>query len=138
MTQRRSSRPSSAGLGWPQWEAAMARSKTSDQCSMRSKFRKAASANNRRGTALTRPNRDRDGGSTARVLTAPSSALWGTEAAVRRLTSESTDMKDRALEALGVSKRYAERDALSSVDLIAHRGQLHGLLGPNGAGKTTL
>jgi ABC-2 type transport system ATP-binding protein len=43
-----------------------------------------------------------------------------------------------ALEARGVSKRYANRDALRSVDLIAQPGQLHGLLGPNGAGKTTL
>src|SRR6185503_5248804 len=43
-----------------------------------------------------------------------------------------------ALEALGVSKRYGERDALHGVDLIARPGRLHGLLGPNGAGKTTL
>ena len=43
-----------------------------------------------------------------------------------------------ALEALGVSKRYGERDALCRVDLIAEPGRLHGLLGPNGAGKTTL
>jgi ABC-2 type transport system ATP-binding protein len=43
-----------------------------------------------------------------------------------------------ALEAAGVSKRYGSRDALSSVDLVARPGELHGLLGPNGAGKTTL
>jgi ABC-2 type transport system ATP-binding protein len=43
-----------------------------------------------------------------------------------------------ALEALGVSKRYGDREALAAVDLIAQRGRLHGLLGPNGAGKTTL
>ena len=43
-----------------------------------------------------------------------------------------------ALEAAGVSKRYGDRDALSSVDLVARPGALHGLLGPNGAGKTTL
>jgi ABC-2 type transport system ATP-binding protein len=43
-----------------------------------------------------------------------------------------------ALEALGVSKRFGDRDALSGVDLIARGGELHGLLGPNGAGKTTL
>jgi ABC-2 type transport system ATP-binding protein len=48
-------------------------------------------------------------------------------------------MVDRlALEALGVSKRYGDRDALCGVDLIARPGRLHGLLGPNGAGKTTL
>jgi ABC-2 type transport system ATP-binding protein len=43
-----------------------------------------------------------------------------------------------ALEALGISKRYGDRDALCRVDLVAERGRLHGLLGPNGAGKTTL
>src|SRR5260221_6755875 len=43
-----------------------------------------------------------------------------------------------ALEALGVSKRYGDRDALCRVDLVARPGRLHGLLGPNGAGKTTL
>jgi ABC-2 type transport system ATP-binding protein len=43
-----------------------------------------------------------------------------------------------ALEAVGVSKRYGGRDALSRVDLVAQPGRLHGLLGPNGAGKTTL
>src|SRR5262245_23454761 len=43
-----------------------------------------------------------------------------------------------ALEAIGVSKRYGDREALCDVDLIARPGQLHGLLGPNGAGKTTL
>jgi ABC-2 type transport system ATP-binding protein len=48
-------------------------------------------------------------------------------------------MVDRlALEALGVSKRYGDRDALCGVNLIARPGRLHGLLGPNGAGKTTL
>src|SRR6185295_17565621 len=43
-----------------------------------------------------------------------------------------------ALEAIGVSKRYGDRDALCGVDLMARPGELHGLLGPNGAGKTTL
>src|SRR5262245_48444682 len=43
-----------------------------------------------------------------------------------------------ALEAVGVSKRYGDREALCGVDLIAEPGRLHGLLGPNGAGKTTL
>ncbi|MEO7275513.1 MAG: ATP-binding cassette domain-containing protein [Vicinamibacterales bacterium] len=42
------------------------------------------------------------------------------------------------LEVIGVSKRYGVREVLSSVDLVADRGQVHGLLGPNGAGKTTL
>jgi ABC-2 type transport system ATP-binding protein len=43
-----------------------------------------------------------------------------------------------AVEAIGVSKRYGNRDALRGVDLVARPGRLHGLLGPNGAGKTTL
>jgi len=43
-----------------------------------------------------------------------------------------------ALEALGVSKRFGDREALCSVDLAASSGRVHGLLGPNGAGKTTL
>jgi ABC-2 type transport system ATP-binding protein len=43
-----------------------------------------------------------------------------------------------ALEAVGVCKRYGNRDALRNVSLTACRGQLHGLVGPNGAGKTTL
>ena len=42
------------------------------------------------------------------------------------------------LEAIGVSKRYGQHEALSRVNLVAEPGQLHGLLGPNGAGKTTL
>jgi ABC-2 type transport system ATP-binding protein len=47
-------------------------------------------------------------------------------------------MSDRAaLEAVGVSKRYGDREALRSVDLTAQPGRVHGLLGPNGAGKTT-
>jgi ABC-2 type transport system ATP-binding protein len=44
----------------------------------------------------------------------------------------------RALEAAGISKSYGDRAALSGVNLVADRGQLHGLLGSNGAGKTTL
>ena len=47
-------------------------------------------------------------------------------------------MERVALEAIGVSKRFGNRDALRGVDLIVEPGRLHGLLGPNGAGKTTL
>jgi ABC-2 type transport system ATP-binding protein len=43
-----------------------------------------------------------------------------------------------AVEAIGVFKRYGDREALSGVDLTAWPGRLHGLLGANGAGKTTL
>ena len=47
-------------------------------------------------------------------------------------------MHKAALEARGVSKRYADVHALSAVDLTVRPGEVHGLLGPNGAGKTTL
>jgi ABC-2 type transport system ATP-binding protein len=49
-----------------------------------------------------------------------------------------TAVQALALDAVGVCKRYGDRDALSDVDLVARPGVLHGLLGPNGAGKTTL
>jgi ABC-2 type transport system ATP-binding protein len=43
-----------------------------------------------------------------------------------------------AIEAHGLTKSYADRLALSAVDLRVERGTMLGLLGPNGAGKTTL
>src|SRR5262245_38033784 len=47
-------------------------------------------------------------------------------------------MQRFSLAALGLSKRYGDREVLDRVDLIVQPGALHGLLGPNGAGKTTL
>ena len=38
----------------------------------------------------------------------------------------------------GATKRYGDVTALSGVDLVVERGQVHGLVGPNGSGKTTL
>jgi ABC-2 type transport system ATP-binding protein len=42
------------------------------------------------------------------------------------------------VEARGLVKRYGEREALKSVDLVVGSGELMAVIGPNGAGKTTL
>lgn len=42
------------------------------------------------------------------------------------------------LECKVLTKRYASKEALASVDLTVERGRIVGLLGPNGSGKTTL
>jgi lipopolysaccharide export system ATP-binding protein len=41
------------------------------------------------------------------------------------------------LEALGVAKRYRQREVVKGLSLTIESGQVVGLLGPNGAGKTT-
>jgi ABC-2 type transport system ATP-binding protein len=43
-----------------------------------------------------------------------------------------------AVTATGLTKRYANRNAVAAVDLEIGAGEVTGLLGPNGAGKTTL
>jgi ABC-2 type transport system ATP-binding protein len=43
-----------------------------------------------------------------------------------------------ALAVRGLTKRYAETEALGGVDVEVGEGELVGLLGPNGAGKSTL
>jgi len=43
-----------------------------------------------------------------------------------------------AFAARGLSKRFADVDALVAVDLSVETGEVRGLVGPNGAGKTTL
>ncbi len=42
-----------------------------------------------------------------------------------------------AVEAVGLVKRYGDREALAGIDLAVPRGACFGLLGPNGAGKST-
>lgn len=41
------------------------------------------------------------------------------------------------IEAHGLVKRFGKVEALSGLDLVAHRGEVTAVLGPNGAGKTT-
>jgi ABC-type multidrug transport system ATPase subunit/ABC-type transport system involved in multi-copper enzyme maturation permease subunit len=45
--------------------------------------------------------------------------------------------EEAAIEVTLLSKTYGDHDAVSGLDLIVRRGEVHGLLGPNGAGKTT-
>ncbi|EPR75615.1 ATP-binding transport protein NatA [Leifsonia rubra CMS 76R] len=42
-----------------------------------------------------------------------------------------------ALEISGLTKRFGEKLAVNSVDLVIPSGSFFGLVGPNGAGKTT-
>ena len=42
------------------------------------------------------------------------------------------------IEAINISKRFTEVEALKGVSLTVHKGDFFGLFGPNGAGKTTL
>jgi ABC-2 type transport system ATP-binding protein len=41
------------------------------------------------------------------------------------------------LATYGLSKAYGSRQAVNSLDLEVHRGEVFGFVGPNGAGKTT-
>lgn len=42
------------------------------------------------------------------------------------------------LRTTALSKRFGGHDAVSDVDLVVDRGEIHCLIGPNGAGKSTL
>ena len=43
-----------------------------------------------------------------------------------------------AVELAGITKRFGAVVACEGVDMVFHRGQIHGILGENGAGKSTL
>ncbi|MBF0358155.1 MAG: LPS export ABC transporter ATP-binding protein [Magnetococcales bacterium] len=45
--------------------------------------------------------------------------------------------RDSGLKAVGLGKRYGDREVVAQVNIILDRGEVVGLLGPNGAGKTT-
>lgn len=47
-------------------------------------------------------------------------------------------MSEDVLVTRGLTKRYGDHEAVSSVDLRLRRGRVYGLIGRNGAGKTTL
>ncbi|WP_416148283.1 ATP-binding cassette domain-containing protein [Salipaludibacillus sp. HK11] len=46
-------------------------------------------------------------------------------------------MKEYAIEARGLVKKFGEEHAVDGVDLSIEKGTVYGFLGPNGAGKTT-
>jgi ABC-2 type transport system ATP-binding protein len=48
-----------------------------------------------------------------------------------------TATSERVIEVRGLTKRYADIDAVAGIDLYVDRGEVFALLGPNGAGKTT-
>ena len=45
---------------------------------------------------------------------------------------------ERAIEAVGLTKKFGARVAVDGVDLSIRPGEIFGLLGPNGSGKTTI
>lgn len=51
---------------------------------------------------------------------------------------QSSPSSAAAIEAVGLTKRFADRIAVDGVDLLVPRATVYGLLGHNGAGKTTL
>ena len=56
---------------------------------------------------------------------------------IRSHTLASAWQSARMIEVEGLSKRYAELDAVSDLTFAVRPGEVLGLLGPNGAGKTT-
>ncbi|MBI3348605.1 MAG: branched-chain amino acid ABC transporter ATP-binding protein/permease [Burkholderiales bacterium] len=60
----------------------------------------------------------------------------GTAAAA--LTRASTQGDGELLKANNVLMQFGGLKALNNVDLVVHRGSIHGLIGPNGSGKSTM
>lgn len=46
-------------------------------------------------------------------------------------------MVDVVIKAVGISRKYGNKDAVKNLDLTVKAGEILGILGPNGAGKTT-
>ena len=46
-------------------------------------------------------------------------------------------MSERAIEIVGVTRRFGAKVAVDGVSLSVNQGEVYGLIGPNGAGKTT-
>jgi polar amino acid transport system permease protein len=44
----------------------------------------------------------------------------------------------RALEAIGIRKRYGNHEVLNGIDLTVHSGEVVSIIGPSGSGKTSL
>jgi len=53
-------------------------------------------------------------------------------------TGSVSGSEDIVLAVRGLTKRFNQQVALSSVDLTLYRGEIHGLVGENGSGKSTL
>lgn len=58
-------------------------------------------------------------------------------ASLGRAAGNTSRPPDPVIEAVGLSRRFGQLEAVRGVDLEVRRGEIFGFLGPNGAGKTT-